>query len=147
MKIMTEIIIIFISTFVLFAFLHKKILLNFLDIKGTIINLEEVELYHNSRKIKKVKLLHSYLGDINLAISFPQNYSKEVLPILFILGGIETGLNSLKHVSDIGNNILVGFDWPIGDNDLKSKEIAPIKQKRTGGANTFCRIGFISINY
>ena len=27
------------------------------------------------------------------------------------------------YVADIGNNILVGFDWPISDNDLESKEI------------------------
>ena len=61
MKKMTAIIIIFFSTLGFFAFLHKKILLNFLDIKGTVIDLEEVEFYHNNRKIKKVKLLHSYL--------------------------------------------------------------------------------------
>ena len=105
MKKMSAIIIIFITTLVFFAFLHKKISLNFLDIKGTVIDLEEVEFYHNSRKIKKVKLLHSYLGDINLAISFPQNYSKEVLPVLFILGGVETGLKSVKHVSIVKNKI------------------------------------------
>ena len=123
MKKMTAIIIIFISTLGFFAFLHKKILLNFFDIKGTVIDLQEVEFYHNYRKIKKVKLLHSYLGDINLAISFPQNYTKEDLPVLFILGGVETGLKSVKHVSDIGNNILVGFDWPVSDSDLESKKI------------------------
>ena len=111
MKRMSAIIIIFITTLGFFSILYEKISLNFLDIKGTVIDLEEIEIHHNTRKIKKVKLLHSYLGDINLAISFPQNYSKEVLPVLFILGGVETGLKSVKHVSDIGNNILVGFDW------------------------------------
>ena len=123
MKKMSAIIIIIITMLGFFVFLDKKISLNFLDIKGTVIDSDEVEFYHNSRKIKKVKLLHSYIGDINLAISFPQNYSKEVLPVLFILGGVETGLQSVKHVSDIGNNILVGFDWPISNNDLESKEI------------------------
>ncbi|GIS24213.1 MAG: hypothetical protein CM15mP124_6930 [Alphaproteobacteria bacterium] len=96
MKKLLAIIIIFITTLIFFAFFYKKISLNFLNIKGTVIDLEEDEFYHNSRKIKKVKLLHSYLGDINLAISFPQNYSKEVLPVLFILGGVETGLNSVE---------------------------------------------------
>ena len=122
MKKKLVIIIILISTLGFFFLLKKKISLNFLDIKGSVINSEEREFYHNSRKIKKVKLLHSYLGDINLAISFPQNYSKEILPVLFILGGLETGLKSVKYVSDIGNNIIVGFDWPIKDYDLDSKE-------------------------
>ena len=129
-KISVIIIIIFITTLGFFTFLQKKISLDFLDIKGTVIDLEEVEFYHNSRKIKKVKLLHSYLGDINLAISFPQNYSKEVLPVLFILGGVETGLKSVKHVSDIGNNILVGFDWPVSDSDLEIKLFCSISPKR-----------------
>ena len=123
MKKISAVIIIIITMLGFFVFLHKKKSLNFLDIKGTVIDLEEDEFYQNSRKIKKVKLLHSYLGDINLAISFPQNYSKEVLPVVFILGGVETGLKSVKYVSDIGNNILVGFDWPISDNDLENKEI------------------------
>ena len=32
-------------------------------------------------------------------------------------------------------------------SDLKNIEIAPIKKNSTGGANTFCNMGFISINY
>ena len=98
MKKMLAIIILLITTLGFLNFFNKKISLNFLDIKGTVVNSEEVEFYYNSRKIKKVKLLHSYLGDINLSISFPQNYSKKVLPVLFILGGVETGLKSVKHV-------------------------------------------------
>ena len=35
----------------------------------------------------------------------------------------------------------------ISKSDLKSTEIAPVKKKSTGGANTFCSIGSISINY
>ena len=35
----------------------------------------------------------------------------------------------------------------ISKSDLKSTDIAPIKKKRTGGANTFWRIGLISISY
>jgi hypothetical protein len=35
----------------------------------------------------------------------------------------------------------------ISRSDLKNIEIAPIKKNRTGGANTFCNMGFISINY
>ena len=35
----------------------------------------------------------------------------------------------------------------ISRSDLKNIEIAPIKKNSTGGANTFCNMGFISINY
>ncbi|ABM71452.1 Hypothetical protein P9515_02431 [Prochlorococcus marinus str. MIT 9515] len=35
----------------------------------------------------------------------------------------------------------------ISKSDLKNIEIAPIKKNSTGGANTFCIMGFTSINY
>ena len=41
----------------------------------------------------------------------------------------------------------LGSGAGISKSDLKSTDIAPIKKKRTGGANTFCRIGFTSIKY
>ena len=43
-----------------------------------------------------------------------------------------------------------GYDWlreVISKSDLNKIEIAPIKKNSTGGANTFCSMGFISINY
>ncbi|ABM69520.1 Hypothetical protein A9601_02321 [Prochlorococcus marinus str. AS9601] len=45
------------------------------------------------------------------------------------------------------NEKSLGNGAGISKSDLKSTDIAPIKKKRTGGANTFCRIGLISINY
>ncbi len=117
------IVIILLSSIGILAFVHQKVSSNFLDIKGNVINFEESEINYNSRKIKKIKLFHSHLGDIHLAISFPKNYDNNTFPVLFILSGVETGLDSVKLVSDIRNNILVGFDWPISENDLESKEI------------------------
>ena len=35
----------------------------------------------------------------------------------------------------------------ISKSDLKNTAIVPIKKKSTGGANTFCIIGFTSIGY
>ena len=40
----------------------------------------------------------------------------------------------------------LGKGGGISKSDLKSTEIAPIRKKSTGGANTFCSIGFISID-
>ena len=42
---------------------------------------------------------------------------------------------------------LIGATSVLFKSDLNSTDIAPIKKKRTGGANTFCRIGLISISF
>ena len=45
------------------------------------------------------------------------------------------------------NEKSLGNGAGISKSDLKSTDIAPIKKKRTGGANTFCRIGSVSYTH
>ena len=74
------------------------------------------KFFDKSRIIQQFIIKDSNLGLINLAVSFPDPLPNHPLPILFILGGLETGLDSVRHVSNIGNNILIGYDWPIQPN-------------------------------
>ena len=74
------------------------------------------KVFLESRTVQQFVVKDSNLGLINLAVSFPNPLPNHPLPILFILGGLETGLNSVRHVSNIGNNILIGYDWPIQPN-------------------------------
>ena len=69
--------------------------------------------YVGTRIIQQYAIDDSGLGIINIAVSFPNPMPIQPLPVLFILGGLETGFDSVQHVSDIGNNILVGYNWPI----------------------------------
>ena len=66
-----------------------------------------------SRIIQQFIIKDSNLGFIDLAISFPNTLPDHPVPILFILGGLETGFESVRYVTDIGDNILVGYNWPI----------------------------------
>ena len=66
-----------------------------------------------SRIIQQFIIKDSNLGFIDLAISFPKTLPEHPVPILFILGGLETGFESVRYVTDIGDNILVGYNWPI----------------------------------
>ena len=69
--------------------------------------------YVGTRIIQQYAINDSGLGIINIAVSFPNPMPSHPLPVLFILGGLETGFDSVQHVSDIGDNILVGYNWPI----------------------------------
>ncbi len=66
-----------------------------------------------TRIIRKFTLKDANLGTIKLAVSLPNPLPEKPLPVLFILGGLKTGIDSIHYVSNIGNNILIGYDWPI----------------------------------
>ena len=88
--------------------------LNALPKSGKILDLTEGKNnYVGTRIIKQYAIDDSVLGIINIAVSFPNPMPIQPLPVLFILGGLETGFDSVQHVSDIGDNILVGYNWPI----------------------------------
>ena len=80
---------------------------------GSSLVIEGKRSHLGSRIVQQYTIINSNLGRIELAVSFPNPIPKQPLPVLFILGGVETGFNSVHYVSDIGNNILVGYDWPI----------------------------------
>jgi len=81
--------------------------------------IKRAEYDMDQRVIKEYSIFDSDLGEIKIAVSFPKILNGTPLPILFILGGLETGLKSVKHVSNIGNNILIGFEWPIDNKSIK----------------------------
>ena len=102
--------------YIIFFPLHKNSL-NYLPQSKQILSVTKGQkFFDKSRIIQKFIIKDSNLGLINLAVSFPDPLPNHPLPILFILGGLETGLNSVRHVSHIGNNILIGYNWSLQPN-------------------------------
>ena len=96
------------------VFQLNKNSLNALPKSGKILNFAEgKKSYVGVRIIQQYTIDDSNLGIINIAVSFPNPMPSHPLPVLFILGGLETGFDSVQHVSDIGDNILVGYNWPL----------------------------------
>ena len=96
------------------VFQLNKNSLNALPKSGKILAFTEGKKnYVGIRIIQQYTIDDSGLGIINIAVSFPNPMPSHPLPVLFILGGLETGFDSVQHVSDIGDNILVGYNWPI----------------------------------
>ena len=109
--------------FVILYQLSKNALNSLPKGKKIIESIESKKYISDSRLFKEFSILDSNLGEINIAVSFPMNIDNKPLPVLFIIGGVETGLESIKHISDIGNNIVVGYDWPINNESIKAKSI------------------------
>ena len=96
------------------VFQLNKNSLNALPKSGKILAFTEGKKnYVGIRIIQQYTIDDSGLGIINIAVSFPNPMPSHPLPVLFILGGLETGFDSVQHVSDIGDNIIVGYNWPI----------------------------------
>ncbi|MGD9898109.1 MAG: alpha/beta hydrolase family protein [Calditrichaceae bacterium] len=49
---------------------------------------------------------------IRFTISMPHLMPEEPLPLIFIMGGLEIGRNSLKYIPEHGNNILIAYEYP-----------------------------------
>src|SRR5262249_49620685 len=67
----------------------------------------------DGRTIQYVTLHSKTLGDIGCMISLPDPLPPGKLPLVIVLGGIKNGEDNIRHVKDIGNNVIIGYDWPI----------------------------------
>jgi hypothetical protein len=77
----------------------------------------------DARRRIHVVLPSERLGDIGLAISFPDPLPPRKLPVLVVLGGLGTGEKNIDYLKDMGNNVLVGYDWPL-PGSIPTKTIA-----------------------
>jgi dienelactone hydrolase len=73
----------------------------------------EEEPARDGRQLRRVVLRDSALGDISLAINLPHPPPARPLPVVFVLGGHQTGQAAIDTLGPPGENVLVGYDWPI----------------------------------
>ncbi len=71
-------------------------------------------LFVAGRHHRRVSLVDPTLGEIGLVLSLPEPMPPGRLPALFVLGGLGTADENIRHVPDAGANAVVGFDWPMG---------------------------------
>ncbi len=70
-------------------------------------------LHKDGRLIQQYTIEDSALGRIGLVVSLPDPLPDRPLPILVVLGGLGTGLKNIRYVPPAGDNVVVGYDWPI----------------------------------
>ena len=69
--------------------------------------------HEDGRLIQQYTIQDSVLGPIGLVVSLPDPLPDRPLPIVVVLGGLGTGLNTIRHLPAAGENVAVGYDWPI----------------------------------
>jgi hypothetical protein len=53
------------------------------------------------------------LGPIGLVIDRPSPSIGDRLPVIIVLGGLATGARNIDWIEGIGENAVIGYDWPI----------------------------------
>ena len=66
------------------------------------------------RERRRIVLDAGALGTVNLRISMPDPMPEAPMPVVLVLGGLETGGRSACRLTDAGANVLIGYDWPVG---------------------------------
>ncbi|HEX2114962.1 MAG TPA: hypothetical protein VHM01_11205 [Alphaproteobacteria bacterium] len=65
------------------------------------------------RRLEHVRLDARGLGRIRIVVSLPEPPPNRKLPVVVVLGGLATGERSVHHIPDIGENVVIGYEWPI----------------------------------
>jgi|HubBroStandDraft_1064217.scaffolds.fasta_scaffold02660_9 hypothetical protein len=65
------------------------------------------------RAVEHVVLHSEPAGEIGLTLSLPDPLPERNLPIVVVLGGLGTGENNIRWLSDAGDNAIIGYDWPM----------------------------------
>jgi len=71
-----------------------------------------VEL-NDGRRLEHVRLDARGLGQIRIIISLPDPQPNRKLPVVVVLGGLATGARSVHQIPAIGDNVVIGYDWPL----------------------------------
>ncbi|NOX37554.1 MAG: hypothetical protein GXO78_08455 [Calditrichaeota bacterium] len=70
-----------------------------------------VDLGTEARVFQDVILWAPDLDTIRITLSFPEGV-QDVLPVIFVLGGLEVGRQSLFYIPDHGQNVIVAYEYP-----------------------------------
>jgi hypothetical protein len=67
----------------------------------------------DGRYLEHVTLQSSGLGAIGFTVNLPSAAPSRKLPLLIVLGGLETGENNIRYIKYAGDNAIIGYDWPM----------------------------------
>ena len=70
-------------------------------------------LREGGRVIRQYEMSDPVLGRIGFVVSLPEPLPARPLPLIVVLGGLGTGLKNIRHVPPAGDNVVLGYDWPI----------------------------------
>jgi surfactin synthase thioesterase subunit len=69
--------------------------------------------YRGRRRFEHMIFKTAALGEIGVIVSLPDPLPDRRLPLLVVLGGLGTGEDNIRSLPDAGDNVIIGYDWPI----------------------------------
>jgi surfactin synthase thioesterase subunit len=67
----------------------------------------------DGRYMEHVTLYGDGPGTIGFTVNLPAASPSGKLPLLIVLGGLETGENNIRYIKYAGDNAIIGYDWPM----------------------------------
>lgn len=67
----------------------------------------------DGREWRRIHLEVEGRHDVELQISLPDPLPAQPLPVVLVLGGLDTGAQSVRDLPEAGGNVVIGYDWPI----------------------------------
>ena len=65
------------------------------------------------RQYRKLVFASTEGERIQITVSLPAHVPARPMPVLILLGGLRTGQNSVKNVPQPGDNVIIGYEYPI----------------------------------
>ena len=75
-----------------------------------VVRVDRIE-HRAGRVFEHVSISDASLGSIGFTLSLPLPAGK--LPVVMVLGGLATGEHNIRAIGDAGDNVVVGYDWPL----------------------------------
>jgi hypothetical protein len=84
---------------------------------------QTVPVVEQGRRLEHITLAGGALGDIGITVNLPDPSPAKKLPILIVLGGLGTGENNIRLIDNIGDNAVIGYDWPMPMDFPKGRDL------------------------
>lgn len=78
---------------------------------------EKIQIQSN-REIHAYSFQQSRLGTARVLMSAPIGYRQTRLPVLFVMAGFQTGMQSISFLQSPKDRILIGFEYPVTPDEL-----------------------------
>src|SRR5690348_13013262 len=79
---------------------------------GPVVHLDRIE-HRSGRVFEHVSLSDARLGSTGFTLNLPDPLPTGKLPVVIVLGGLGTGEHNIRAIGNAGNNVVVGYDWPL----------------------------------
>jgi dienelactone hydrolase len=75
--------------------------------------ISESRYIQNGRQYRQIQLNGGTVGSISILMSLPHPIPPdERLPVLVVLGGLPTAEENMEHLPELGDNVVITYDWP-----------------------------------